>query len=97
MIDTGASLCMIDEAALQSLNISPTGASNIATPSGPAQQLTYAAALSFPGTNIPNITFTDFIADPLANQGIVALLGRNVLRHFVLSYNGPGGHITLAH
>jgi hypothetical protein len=97
LIDTGASVCMIDEGILSSLQIPPLGATNIATPSGSAQQLTYPASLSFPGTNLPNVSFTDFVSGPLAAQGIIVLLGRDVLRDFVLIYNGPVGQITLSH
>ena len=92
LIDTGASICMIDEKTLQALVIPPLGSTPIATPSGSAVRLTYPAALSFPGINLPNIAFSDFVSGPIGAQGIVALLGRNVL-----IYNGPGGQITLAH
>lgn len=95
LIDTGASICMVDEAALQSLSLKPTGYQPLSTPSGLSTQPTYFASLSFPGTPIPNITFTDFAAGPLAQQGIIAIIGRNVLAYFVMVYNGVGGQITL--
>jgi hypothetical protein len=36
------------------------------------------------------------IGAPLAAQGIVALIGRDVLQHCTLHYNGFTGEITLA-
>jgi hypothetical protein len=33
---------------------------------------------------------------PLAPQGLLALIGRDVLRHCLLAYNGAIGQITLA-
>jgi hypothetical protein len=46
---------------------------------------------------LPNLDFIDFIAGPLQASGIIAIVGRNVLRHFVLIYNGPGGCMSLAY
>jgi len=97
LVDTGASLCMVDQAVVQSLNIPPFGVQSIHTPSGTAQQATYPASLSFPGTTLPNLSFIDFIAGPLQASGIVAIIGRSVLRYFLLVYNGPGGTISLAY
>ena len=97
LIDTGASLCMVDEDALKALSIPPLGSMVIATPSGSSPRLTYPASLSFPSTTLPPIAFFDFVSGPLTAQGIVAIIGRNVLRNFVLTYNGPGGQITLCH
>ena len=97
LIDTGASLCAADEAAAHSLSIPPIGVQAIHMPAGPAQQLTYPASLSFPGTTLPNISFIDFIGSPLQASGIVALIGRTVRQHIVLVYNGPGGSVSLAY
>jgi len=96
LIDTGASICGIDEAALKQLGISAFGYMTVNTPSGTVNQNTYPASLSFPGTPIPNITFTDFVGNSLSAQGILVLIGRTVLKDFVLVYNGPGGHVALA-
>ena len=96
LIDTGATLCMIDESALQSLGIPPSGIENVIGATGRGNQPTYPASLTFPGTPIPPIAFTNFIGSPLKAAGIVALLGRNVLRHFVMVYNGPGGFVSLS-
>jgi hypothetical protein len=97
LIDTGATYCAVDEQVVQSLNIPPYGVSESITPAGPANQLNYAASISFPGTPLPNINFTDFIGCQIAAGGIVALIGRSVLRDFVMVYNGPGGSVSLAY
>lgn len=97
LIDTGASLCAVDQSVVQSLDIPPIGSSTIQTPAGASQRPTYPASLSFPGTTLPNISFVDFIGSPLQASGIVAIIGRNVLMDFVFVYNGPGGFVSLAH
>jgi len=97
LIDTGASLCVIDETALTTLGIPPFGLTRIATPQGVSMRPTYPASISFPGTNLPNVAFRNFIGAPLATMGVVAIVGRNVLENFVFIYNGPGGSISLSH
>jgi predicted aspartyl protease len=97
LIDTGASVCMVDESVVQSFNLPPFGVQTIHGAGGTAQQATYPASLSFPGTTLPNLSFIDFIAGPLQATGIIAIIGRNVLSNFVLIYNGPGGSVSLAY
>lgn len=87
---------MVDESVIGQLGIPASGYQKIAGATGTSTQATYAASLSFPGTPIPNITFADFGAGPLAQLGILVLIGRNVLANFVLVYNGPGGHVSLS-
>ena len=97
LVDTGATLCSIDEAAVRALGIPPFGVTSTHTAGGTVQQNTYPASLSFPGTTLPNIEFADFVGAPLAAGGIIALIGRSLLQHFVLVYNGPSGSISLAY
>jgi predicted aspartyl protease len=97
LIDTGASVCVIDDEALTGLGITPSGTMAISTTSGSAVQSTYAASISFPGTPLPSVNFTDFVGSPLQAHGIVALIGRSVLRHFVVIYNGPDGSVSVAY
>lgn len=97
MIDTGTSVGVIDEDALTGLGIARSGSMAISTASGSTMQPTYAASISFPGTSLPNIHFADFVGAPLQTQGVVALIGRSVLQHFSVIYNGPGGTISVAY
>ena len=97
LIDTGATFCAIDDSVVKDLGIRQYGVTSVHTPTGAGQLPTYPASLSFPGTTLPNITFADFMASPLKVQGIIALIGRNVLMNFVLIYNGPGGFVSFAH
>ena len=99
LLDTGAAYCAIDQDVPRQMGVPPVGYLMTlgATSPKPIPAFTYPASLSFPTTNLPNITFQDFLGLPLKSQGIIALIGRTVLKHFVMVYNGPCGIITLSH
>ncbi len=59
-------------------------------------QYLYPARLVFPGTTLPSIDFSSVVGSQLSAQGIVALIGRDVLQHFLLVYNGPAGMFSLS-
>ena len=44
----------------------------------------------------PAINFAFVVGCDLAPQGIIALIGRDVLRHFTMTYNGTFGQIILS-
>ena len=87
---------MVDVTVIQDLGVPPSGVTNIVGVTGAGNQPTYPASLSFPGTPIPPIAFTDFVGGNLKAAGIIAILGRNILKQFVLVYNGPGGFVSLS-
>jgi len=97
LVDTGASITCVDRTLLELLEIPSVGISEVFTPSGKAQQNIYPIEISFPQINLPKIAFSQVLGSELKDQGIIALIGRDVLRHFLLVYNGPGGFVSLAH
>jgi hypothetical protein len=96
LVDTGASKTCVDAAIVAGLGVSPINKVQVQTPSGSASQYTYPVRMSFPGTPLPGIEFSSVLGSVLAAQGIIGLLGRDVLTHFVLIYNGPAGMFSLA-
>jgi hypothetical protein len=96
LIDTGASATAVDGDALKALSISPIGRVEVRTPSGKEQQDLYPASLTFPGTQIPTLNFNAVLGSKLKEQGILALVGRDVLQHFLLIYNGHLGQYILS-
>lgn len=103
LIDTGATISAVDAAVVQQLGVQPVGVTSVGTAGGPHQQALYPARFVFPGTPIPPIEFSQLLGANLVGQAVagqqgplIALLGRDILRHFVLVYNGPAGMFTLA-
>lgn len=103
LVDTGASVSAVHEVVIQQLGVQPVGIANVGTAGGPQQQATYPARFSFPGTNLPTIEFGQLLGANLTGQSLpgiqaplIALLGRDILEHFVVVYNGPAGMYTMA-
>ena len=95
LVDTGASVCGVDEAAAVRLGLQPVGQTNISGVAGSRIHNIYVAKVTFPGTPIPALDLTLAGLD-LAGQKLLLLIGRDILRFCVLIYNGPLGCYTLA-
>ena len=92
LIDTGATFSSIDEDILNALGIRPVGSTPVQTPSGVLQQREiFTCQFFFPGTPIPVFPFANVVGSTLKHQGIVALIGRDLLRNFLLIYDGVHG------
>lgn len=100
LLDTGASISMVDEATLQILKINSIGKASVIGAAAEKESLfnKYPAQFAFPGTNLPNIEFNSVLSNPAlkTTQGIIAIIGRDILKHGIFVYNGIGGHITLS-
>ena len=96
LFDTGASVTCVDEGVLRDLGLSPVGMTSMSTPSGGSKANTYACALYFPGSPLPDIELSFVVGVQLKNQGYVGLIGRDLLSNMILIYYGPGARITFA-
>lgn len=97
LIDTGASISAIDAEIVRKLGVPPVGVVSVMTPSGRADQEMFPARILFPGTPLDSIDFTRMAGAQLSQQGLIALLGRDILHQCVFVYNGPGGHVSLSY
>jgi predicted aspartyl protease len=97
LIDTGAGSTCIDEEAAKSLNLSVIDVVSMASASHAATKANvYPAKLEILGLPQPIvINASRAIGAPLKVQGLIALIGRDVLQHCTLIYNGGIGSITL--
>ncbi len=96
LLDTGASITGVDVNALQQLSLSMINEVTMNHPGGEDKQGIYACQISFPGTQIEDIEFSAALGSNLKGQGLLAILGRDVLKDYQLVYNGPGGFWTIA-
>lgn len=104
LIDTGASISGIDTTVIQHLGVQPVGQQVlIGGATGQKMRSTYPARFTFPGSSLPAMHFGQLAETELSGitlpgtQGsFLALIGRDILCHFVLVYNGPNGTFTLA-
>jgi hypothetical protein len=104
MIDTGASGTCIDPSVLDQLNLTPTGSIQVNSPTTGTQPVVadqYDVSLVIfcgPG-QIPLAHFTLPVlkSELLVAQGFHALIGRDVLRGCLLSYDGANGLFSLAY
>ena len=95
LVDTGATCCCVEESFLQQLRLQPINQVPMSGATGNRIQNAYQARLAFPGTPIPPLEMQ--VVGVQMNQGkTICLLGRDVLRHCVLIYNGPQGSYTIA-
>lgn len=105
LIDTGASLTSIVPSALAKLGLEPTGSVSVHTPSTgttPHSAAQYDVSLVIPGPTPESQmlrvdTMPAITAELTAQQGIDALIGRDVLRTCLLTYNGSLGLFTIAY
>jgi hypothetical protein len=103
LIDTGASITSVDATVFQSLSIPPVGVATTYGVHGPGQAPVFPAKLFFPGTMMQGLAFNQVMGCNLRGQQtgspspLIVLVGRDLLQHFVLVYNGPCGMVTLAH
>lgn len=96
LIDTGASVTCIDEAAAQQLQLPVVGTTQMVSAShANVQQNIYPVQIELVGANI-TIESPQTMAAALAAQGLLMLIGRDVLANCTLFYNGPTGQITLS-
>jgi len=95
MIDTGATASVVNPDVIRNLGVSPTGRTKITTPSDCGVDCNqYNLAFVLPGG--VTIESSDVIEAPLVGQPIQCLLGRDILRHGVLIYNGYVQQITFS-
>lgn len=100
LVDSGASHTVVDARAIAPLGISPSGITYIHTPTTgetpmPMQQFDVSLFLHHPENSkmIPNLAVT---ASDFSQQKIQGLLGRDVLEHCLLVYDGRANSFALA-
>jgi predicted aspartyl protease len=96
LIDTGATTTCVDDAAAQQLALPVIDVVAVASAShSSTEQNVYPISVEVVGLPIA-IDAPRAIGAPLAAQGLLVLIGRDLLQHCVLVYNGVSGHFSLS-
>ena len=96
LIDTGASLTVINPELVQSCRLSQTGFTKISSAGNVGDYPTYAARIEFPGQDLRGFDIIPVVGCKLPQQSISCLIGRDILRRWTLTYNGRTGEVTVA-
>jgi predicted aspartyl protease len=96
LIDTGASVTCIDNAKALELGLPVVDTMKMMSASHTAiDQPAYPINIEIIGTQM-QFGLPKAMGANLASQGLLALIGRDVLALFTMFYNGPTGQITLS-
>lgn len=94
MFDTGASITSFDQTVAAEIGLAIVGRGHMTSASHEKIPVpVYAGKLILPGLNL---NIENGMGANLINQGLIALIGRDVMRHGTLFYNGVDGTITFA-
>lgn len=95
LIDTGATRTAIDKTIATQLRLNPINVITSHTPSGAVDFNQYAINLKFPALGFsPGLEFAEVAGLNIIDQGIIALIGRDILAQGLLVYNGAIGLFT---
>jgi predicted aspartyl protease len=94
LIDTGASICCIDEAAATALGLQPIDQIQMCGVAGSKMHNVYIAKVSFPGTPLGSMEWR-LVGGDLKEQKLLLLIGRDILRQCIFIYNGHLGIATI--
>ena len=94
MFDTGASHTCFDLTAAGEIGLVIVAKGNMTSASHQNQPMPlYAGKLAIPGADL---NVEQAMGAHLAPQGLIALIGRDVMRHGTLFYNGMDGTVSFA-
>lgn len=100
LIDTGATITSVNDIVMQTLRVTPINQIPIGGVSGGNMHNVYPARISFPGagglTWFSSVVGVNLGEAFIGGLPLIGLIGRDLLKHGVLIYNGSAGTFTLA-
>jgi hypothetical protein len=102
LLDTGASISAVEPGILEALGLSATGKADIHTPSTqgvPVLTDTYDVCIGIfaaRSSDLPFVSDTIQVTASILPGGVQALIGTDILKSCILTYNGSDECFTLA-
>ncbi|HVZ17519.1 MAG TPA: retropepsin-like aspartic protease [Terriglobales bacterium] len=96
LIDTGASITVINPKLAETRKLQQTGSVQLSAAGNQGKYPVYVASLSFPGQELRSFEIIQVVGCQLPQQPISCLIGRDVLRRWLLTYNGRSATIKIS-
>jgi Aspartyl protease len=102
LVDTGASATAVDQTIFDTLGIQQIDTIPTSTPHGASTSPVYPANFTFPGLNLTDMPMERVIGCNLKwtnieGKEVIMLLGRDLLRYFLMVYNGLSSDLFLSY
>jgi hypothetical protein len=102
LVDTGASATAVDQTIFDALGIQQIDTIPTSTPHGAGTSPVYPASLTFPGLNLTDMPMERVIGCNLKwtnieGKEVIMLLGRDLLKYFLMVYNGLSSDLFLSY
>lgn len=95
LIDTGATVTCVDEEVANTLDLPVRDVVTMVSATEETEQSVYPIQMDVAGSDL-TIDASKAVGASLQEQGLVALIGRDVLSQTTFHYNGPAGEYTLS-
>jgi hypothetical protein len=95
LIDTGASITVINPQVAITCGLLRTGYTNISSVGHVAERPEYVGSIRFPGSDLKALDPVRLVACPLPGQDVACILGRDILEKWRLVYDGRTGNVQI--
>lgn len=95
VLDTGASLTVVNPEVASHCKLRPTGFANVASVEHFDRYKQHAAWIRFPGAALRDFDGIPVVACKISRQPYACLIGRDILRNWQLTYNGAAGTVLI--
>lgn len=95
LIDTGASVTVINPEVAVNQKLRHTGFASLVAAGSSGRYSEYAAAIGFPDTSLKGVDPIRVVACPIVRQPVSCLIGRDILRRWLLTYYGQTGRVRI--
>lgn len=95
LVDTGASLTVINPELAQSYRLRQTGFAKVSAVGSLGDYPRYAACIKFVGNNLKGFEIIPVVGCKLPQQSISCLIGRDLMRRWKFTYDGRTGEFTI--